>query len=66
MEDTKINCTAEICYWNIGKEYKDNCGRGRICISENGNCQSFITKKEAERRLKIATAEFKKKEGDKK
>jgi len=65
MKDTKINCFSEICYWNIGKEYKDNCARSEVCISEDGRCQHFVTKEVAERRLKIAAAEFRKKAGEK-
>lgn len=66
MKDTKINCFSEICYWNTGTKYKDNCARGEICISEDGRCQTFITKEEAERRLKIATAKFRKKASEEK
>lgn len=61
MEDIIINCAAEICYWNIGEDCKNNCARSEIDISEDGRCQSFVTKEVAKHRLKIAAAEFRKK-----
>ncbi len=59
MRDTKINCVGLKCYWNTGQNEKDNCACGEVNVSY-GRCQTFVTVEEAKRRLKIATAKFKK------
>jgi len=77
MKDTKINCAAKNCYWNIGNSYwdflgkneentdneEDNCCCGKVCILESGRCQNFVTVEEAKRRLKIAETKLEKEKG---
>uniref|UniRef100_A0A6M3JZR4 Uncharacterized protein n=1 Tax=viral metagenome TaxID=1070528 RepID=A0A6M3JZR4_9ZZZZ len=50
----QVNCKLKDCYWNLGK-YKNNCASREILLQDN-RCAHFITKQEAEQRLKdIAT-----------
>ena len=65
MKDTKINCDAKNCYWNIGGNGKDNCACGQVDIIY-GRCQNFITVEEAKRRLKIAETKLEKEKGGEK
>ncbi len=54
MIDTKIYCRALGCYWNIGKDEKDNCACEKIDIGHSHICFNYVTKEDAEHRIKVA------------